>query len=286
MLDIIKGIKNDTRVYFDPSKAKELSGFLKKHPDTTLIIETLRFDKSRKPISIDNLDSLRGLKFKSILIIGHGINNFDGLTSQADLIDLDAEIVLDLKYDFSYNRKLKKLSITWTKDIKNIEKLTNLEIFKVHKYVSKKDNPELSELTESKKLKELYLIQSKLNDISLVARLKKLKHLSLVYCPNIDFREGKTKSFPNIQSLYIEKCRAIDVSFVKLFPNLQTLTLQNQPPIETLKPILSKLKKLKTLSINGTKILEADNRYWKEFRNIKELSFYEMRHHMLKNADF
>jgi hypothetical protein len=76
------------------------------------------------------------------------------------------------------------------------------------------------------------------------------------------------------------------MDFVKVFPNLKKLRIENWGKMDTIKPILDNLPKLEYLFIgSGSVINEIDNRYFANYKSIKKFFFEQRRYHMLKLND-
>lgn len=185
-----------------------------------------------------------------------------------------------LSYDFEKLLNIEELEIYHHKNTKNYNKLVNLRYLRINKY-DKKDLTEFKDLTN---LKEIILSQGKVENIDSFQNLNNLKILWLCYFKDLTINE-KFK-FNSIEELDLTSCPNIDLEILpKVFPNLKKLTLINFKEIKTLKPIFENLKKLENFNFAESRVLENDNRYWKDYPNV-DINFSNQKNFTLKRKDF
>ncbi|MBC8884614.1 hypothetical protein H9X57_18235 [Flavobacterium piscinae] len=130
-------------------------------------------------------------------------------------------------------------------------------------------NKNIDEFLELYNLEDMRFVQSKITTINGINQFKKLTSVFLIANKDLIF-DLNVQANENVRELYIDSCKKIDINLIpKLFPNIEKLTLMKNGEIKELKPLLENLNRLEDLNLMGTKILENDNRYWKDYNNIK-----------------
>lgn len=291
---IINGIKvvynhntNKVIVSLSDSKVSEIKDFLKQkeNKDAILLIApTTLHEVYGYTLDINTLDILKEFDLKNILITDvRDINDISGLYTQKNLKILDTwQCEIDL--DFSYFSNLEELHFYWSQKDKNLFLCTSLKRIRIWKYKSK--NNTLNEFSSLINLEELGVIQSNIVNISGIEKLQRLKKIELSYNLKleIDFKElGFT--LPNIEDLEINTCKKVGLDFIKVFPNVKKLRLVKFQDIEQLKPILDGLPMLEEIFVGETNILESDNTYYTNYKNIRRFFFAGKKHHKLTYRD-
>jgi hypothetical protein len=268
------------RVLFEPDNYTNLFEYFNLNKDATLVIDF--YDLVEYP-AFYSFDCLKNIKVRNLLLSGSKRANYDlsELMKMEELKLLDNRAI-DLEYDFINFPNLETLRYTWNKNCKNISSLKKLKELSLWSYKPK--NQDLYEFIYMNNIEEIRLVQSDIKSINGIEKLENLKELALVSNKNLSF-DNFNHVLPKIEFLYIESCKKIDDGFCKLFPNLKKLEFVNNSSIDSLKNILENLKKLEYLNIAGTNILESDNRYWKNYSNLK-INFLDKKHHILKRKDF
>lgn len=174
----------------------------------------------------------------------------DGIYSQTALIELDTTDFENYAFDFCFFKNLEKLSAFWSKEHRGFFSLTKLRNLRLWKYKSK--NQDLKEFEEFKKLNYLKLIQSNVTNLHGLEKLESIEELVLAYNPKLEFERNSKFSFTQVVKLEIENCKKINLDFIKVFPNLKKLEINNQPDIISLKPLLDGLTKLEQLAYDAT----------------------------------
>ena len=188
-----------------------------------------------------------------------------------------------MNVDLSNFKIIAFFSCEWHSKIINLSSLVNLEYFS---YLSgyKPKSTDLSELSTMKNLNYIKILGGNYKSLNGLQNLENLKTLGIAN--NKSLKIDHNISFKSVRKLHIENCGLIDVNFYKSFPNVEDLTISFKNGIDSLRPILAGLKKLKHLNITTTKINESDNRYWLEYTNLKTFIFFNKRHYQLKTKDF
>ncbi|WP_397363376.1 hypothetical protein [Olleya sp. R77988] len=186
------------------------------------------------------------------------------------------------KVDLSNFPELTWFSCNWNPKITNIGELHKLKQFNLFLYKPK--SKDLTELATLKSLENLKLGSGNYESLKGLDKLKNLKTLRIY--SNRFVKSDESVILESVQELYIGSCKSYDHNFYKSFPNLKTLDIESSIELESLKPILDNLKNLKEINICGTKVLEEENTYWKDYKNITMFNFNNRKHHKLKNKDF
>ncbi|MEP0265600.1 hypothetical protein [Dokdonia sp.] len=186
------------------------------------------------------------------------------------------------KVDMSNFPNLRLLSCDWNLKILNISTLKKLQQFNLFQYKPKSKN--LMELSTLSSLKYLKLGSGNYESLKGLNKLKNLRELRIY--SNRSVKTDDTIILESVEALYISSCKSYDHDFYKSFPNLKILHLESSNDLESLKPILDNLINLKEINICGIKVLEEDNTYWKDYKNITTLNFFNRKHQKLKTKDF
>lgn len=263
-------------------KINELKEFLKENIEAFVLVQPTTYEKDGFVLNVDNLDILKSLDLKRIFLSSGTITvkDFSGIYSQKNLIELKV-IYVDIDIDFSYFKKLERISYYWTPKTKGFFDCVSLKAIKIWKYKSKDST--LNEFNAFVNLEELAVTQSNIKSISGIEKLQHLRKLELSYNLKlqIDFKELGF-ILPNVEDLEINTCKNVGLDFVKVFPNVKKLKLVKFQDIEQLKPILDGLPLLEEIFVGETNILESDNTYYTTYTNIKRFFFAEKKYHKLK----
>ncbi len=268
------------RVLFFPEQVDELIGYFSQNPDATLIINFDKyFDYKNKAGFFERIKSI---PFKKVLLLGNGSYDFDlkNLKSNEILIELDDNYA-EIGYDFSGFPGLEILRYLYIKGSSNYDSLKNLKELSLWSYPQKN----IDAFLPLSNLKDLRFVQSKVQSLKGIGQLEKLENLFLIANKDLVFDHAEPN--PNIKQLYIDGCKKVDADSIPgLFPNLEKLTIMKNGEIDSLKMILDNLKNLTELDLMGTKIHEADNRYWKNYPNLKRIHFLDQPNLILRSDEF
>ncbi|UUC46497.1 hypothetical protein [Flavobacterium cerinum] len=270
----------EKRVLFIPDSCDKFSEYFDSNKDAILIIDF--YELVNFP-NFNNFDCLIDAKIEKLLIVGSKRQEYDfsRLLKMPELIFLDNRGV-DMEYDFVNFPNLEILRYSWNKKCKNISTLKKVKELSLWKYRSKSDD--LEEFASMNSIMEIGFIQSDIKSINGIEKMINLKELVLVSNKNLSFNNFDF-IMPNVESLYIEDCKKIDKSFVRIFPNLKRVEFINHSSIDSLQNILENLKSLEYLNLGETTVLETDNRYWKNYNYVK-INFIDQKHYILKRKDF
>lgn len=268
------------RVLFVPDDYDIIYEYFEINENATLIID---FYELINYSNFNSFDCLKKIRINKLLLTGSKRAEYDvsELMKMKELKLLDNRNI-ELEYDFLNFPELEVLIYTWIKKCKNISSLKKLKELSLWSYKPK--SQDLIEFSEMSKIEELRIIQSNITTISGSEKMPNLNSLILISNRNLSL-EDLDCIYPNVESLYIESCKKINDNFVKFFPNLKKLEFSSNAPIDSLKNILENLKKLEYLNVAENDILESDNRYWKDYKNVK-INFLDRKHHILKRKDF
>ncbi|SHF34791.1 hypothetical protein SAMN05444377_10727 [Flavobacterium fontis] len=269
------------RVYFFPECIKELQDYFKSNVEATLIINFsnyINYDNKK-----DFFENIEDICFKKVLLNGNGSHRFniENLKSNENLIELDDQYS-EIPYDFARFPNLEILRYEHVKNCSNYSSLIKLKELSLWAY----PNKNIDEFLGLYNLEDLRFVQSKIISLNGINLFKKLTNVFLIANKDLIF-DINVKVNDSVRELYIESCKKIDINLIpKLFPNLEKLTLMKNGEIKELKPLLENLNRLQELNLMGTKILENDNRYWKDYNNIKKISFLDQKNLLLKANEF
>jgi len=269
------------RVVFFSDDLNELVLYFQSNEDATLIVDFDDYFKFRT--QKDFFKEIVKIPFKKILFIGNGGYNYDlnGFLKNNNLLELD-DSYSEIAYDFSGFPNLEILRYLYQKGSCNYSSMTKLKELSLWEY-SKKN---IDEFLDLHNLEELRFVQSKIDNLNGINHFKKMRSVFLIANKNLMF-DSNTQPNENVKELYIDSCKKIDINIIpRLFPSLEKLTLMKNGEIKELRYLLDNLKYLKELNLMGTKILENDNRYWKNYNNINAISFLDQSNLILKSDEF
>ena len=270
------------RVCYLPEHQNEIVKYFDDNEDATLVVS---FDEFILPNKTIDFNKISEIKIHKLMLSSfyHKTNELGAFLKLENLRELDNRSI-DLKYDFKNFPNLEVLILGWNKNCSNISECKKLKELSLWHYKPKTQN--LTEFFELNSLNELRIIQSNINNINGIENLQKITEMYFIGNSNLSF--GNINSvFPNVETLYIESCKEIRIEkVIALFPNLKDLNFFSNNEIVSLRIILDNLKKLEKLNVYNLKISEIDNRYWKEYKNLKNFNFQDRKHHILKRKDF
>ena len=269
------------RVVFFSDDLNELVLYFQSNEDATLIVDFDDYFKFRT--QKDFFKEIVKIPFKKILFIGNGGYNYDlnVFLKNNNLLELD-DSYSEIAYDFSGFPNLEILRYLYQKGSCNYSSMTKLKELSLWEY-SKKN---IDEFLDLHNLEELRFVQSKIDNLNGINHFKKMRSVFLIANKNLMF-DSNTQPNENVKELYIDSCKKIDINIIpRLFPRLEKLTLMKNGEIKELRYLLDNLKYLKELNLMGTKILENDNRYWKNYNNINAINFLDQSNLILKSDEF
>ncbi len=275
------------RVGFQFKSIKEINTFLQLNPDATLIVDfsELLLSNDQKSTDFSPLDPnhLHHLLFISKPVDKrYQLQVFENLPQ---LISLDDRSPINqINYNFLHYPRLEELLLSWDKSFKNLASCISLKELSLWHYKPAQKN--LMEWSSLENLEELRIVQSAVDSAIGIESLTNLQRLIFIANRTLHLKELKDP-LPQVKELYIESCSHISIKEIpSLFPNLEKLTFQNKEEIDSLKEVFIGLPKLNQLNVYQLKILEKDNRYWKEYTNLIEFNFANRNHQLLKREDF
>ncbi|CAM3498706.1 hypothetical protein FLGE108171_00415 [Flavobacterium gelidilacus] len=270
------------RVGFFPNVIPKIIEYFNENSDATLIID---FQELRCYYEkFTDFSVIKQINPTKLLIHSkpHKDLNVESFYQLENLIELDNRN--EFIYNFSNFPNLEILRYEWNKSSTNLSELKKIKELSLWQYKPKNQN--LTEFNSLTSLTELRIIQSNIKSINGIENLQKIKEMVFIANRFLSFN-NLTCTFPNVEILHIESCKEIRIEkIIKLFPNVKDLNFFSSYEIESLRIILDSLKKLEKLNVYNLKILESDNSYWKEYKNLKELNFQDRKHHILKRKDF
>lgn len=269
------------RVYFFPKDVNDISTYFHQNTEATLIVDFDEYFENRN--QKDFFEDINRIPFKKILLIGNGSHNYDlnNFKSNQNLVELEDKYS-EIPYDFARFPNLEILRYEHVKNCSNYSSLIKLKELSLWAY----PNKNIDEFLGLYNLEDLRFVQSKIISLNGINLFKKLTNVFLIANKDLIF-DINVKVNDSVRELYIESCKKIDINLIpKLFPNLEKLTLMKNGEIKELKPLLENLNRLQELNLMGTKILENDNRYWKDYDNIKKISFLDQKNLLLKANEF
>ncbi|MEM0544036.1 hypothetical protein WFZ85_15670 [Flavobacterium sp. j3] len=270
------------RVCYLPEHQNEIVKYFVENEDATLVVSFDDFILPEKPIDFDNVLEIN---IKKLMLSGsyHKTNELGAFLKLATLIELDNRNI-ELHYDFINFPNLEILRYTWQKKCLNISECKKLKELSLWSYKPKNQN--LTEFSKLNSLDELRIIQSNIKSINGIENLQNIREMVFIANKLLSF-DDMNCVFPNVEILHIESCKEIKIEkIIKLFPNIKDLNFFSSNEIESLRIILDNLKNLERLNVYNLKILENDNTYWKDYKNLKSFNFQDRKHHILKRKDF
>lgn len=270
------------RVGFTPNAIPELITYFEENLDATLIInfgQLMCYYEDFKDFSV-----IKQINPKKLLIQSFPDEdcNVEALHSLEDLIELENRN--EFIYDFNNFPKLEILRYHWHKNCLHLSESKKLKELSLWHYKPKNYN--LTEFSNLNSLEELRIIQSNIKSINGIENLQNIKEMVFIANKALTF-DDVNSTFPNVEILYIESCKGIMIEkVIQLFPNVKDLNFFSSNEIDSLRIILDNLKKLEILNVYDLKINESDNRYWKDYKNLKVFNFQNRKHQILKRNDF
>ncbi len=201
-----KTISNYDRIYIENSVEElildKVNTVLSKHDIPVL----LWIDEHLKKYSgnLHILKSLTSVKQLDIFVANGEVNSLSDMSFIKDLR------VLKLRKNFK-----KGISLN------DLRKFSSLKHFELENGLTSKQHPFIEELTS---LKTCAVFDLDLNNITNKSSLKTLRiYRKLLNCKKI------TEVFPNLTSLYLEKCKEMDLSHIGQLPHIQEVWLRYMP---------------------------------------------------------
>jgi len=213
-------------------------------------------------LNTPNFKKITGVKgLIKIDISGMGIESFDGLENMPNL--KEAEISSNGEKTSKNFKNLSgipkghkleklKLSTSVTTDIKGIANFTHLKQLEL--WAGKRDLTDFTPLSKLKKLEELELTVSGINDFSFIDDMPKLKQIITYHAP-ITSLEGLDEA-PNLEILELNKGKLENIEHLDDNDQLKTLIL-NDHQITKISG-LKKLKKLNVLDLTNNKLSKIE----------------------------
>jgi hypothetical protein len=279
MLQFANEIKK--RVCFLPKDINDISTYFHQNTEATLIVDFDEYFENRNQKEF--FKDINRIPFKKILLIGNGSHNYDlnNFKTNQSLVELEDKYS-EIPYDFTGFPNLEILRYEHIKNCSNYSSLIKLKELSLWAY----PNKNIDEFLGLYNLEDIRFVQSKITSLNGINLFKKLTNVFLIANKDLIF-DINIKVNDNVRELYIDGCKKIDINLIpKLFPNLEKLTLMKNGEIKELKPLLENLNRLEELNLIGTKILENDNRYWKDYNNIKKINFLDQKNLLLKANEF
>lgn len=161
--------------------------------------------------------------------------------------------------------KLQEFAVFCETTISSLEPLSKIKSLRSIRLWQGSSVSDLSPLVNNINLQELAIISSPISDISVIGRLKKLKHLALRDTEIEDI--SPLVNATNLAALNIINTRVTDITPISKLPKLKELYLQGAP-VEDIS-CLSALPDLSVLGFDGPQIASPEFGEW--FPNITEL---------------
>ncbi|CAL5993006.1 leucine-rich_repeat domain-containing protein [Hexamita inflata] len=197
-------------------------------------------------LKIENDQDLKSLDFLGILNINRlELQNCDNIIPKLD------------------SKTIKQLTLLFC-DISNVKdfQLENLEILTISNYSRKESDTLMQEIVKFQKLKQLYLYRQIIN-VNPLSQLNGLTILFLIHC-EIHSTES-LRTIINLQELYLQMNKGIDITALQYLTNLTTLSLESCNLLNL--DSLRSLEKLEKLHIFDNKII-----YLHPVLDLKQLS--------------
>jgi len=231
----------------------------------------------------DNLDVLKKIQAKRIVVNSFGIKDFKGINSQHELIFLrifNDPVTTEL--DFSNFSKIEVFEGSYTKYLKNL--FDNKSLKKLRLWQYKSSTGDLSELAGLENLEELHIIQSNIKSCKGLEGLKKLKKIGLAYNKNLEtFTDAKPAY--QLEEIEIEVCKKLDLTTLQGASKLRTLKIINNGKLATLEPIIKQLPSLEKLQFTEGELTESNNVYLLRHPTLKEVWLSDKKHYQLKTKE-
>lgn len=206
---------------------------------------------------LKNISFMKKIKnqIEGVIIIDSNIN-LEGLNELTNLRMLSLSDETGYKLDLSNYSNLKYCSLLWNKNISNLSKCVNFEDLNIRKGGA--DIFSVDVFGNFKKLRELVLIQCKIEDLSFLSKASKLEHLEVSYSPSLTGIKSLVYC-KKLENLVFDHCKNIsdDYQVLGKLNNLRFLTIADSKEIPTLS-FLRPLKKLQHFAFVGTNIVDGD----------------------------
>ncbi|MDA3616325.1 hypothetical protein [Polluticaenibacter yanchengensis] len=231
----------------------------------------------------DNLNILKKIQAKRIIVNPFSIKDFKGINSQHELIFLrifNDPVTTEL--DFSNFSKIEVFEGYHTKYLKNLFSNKSLKKLRLWQYQS--STGDLSDLAGLENLEELNIIQSNIKSCKGLEGLKKLKKIGLAYNKNLEtFTDGKPVY--QLEEFEIEVCKKLDLATLQGVGKLRTLKVINNGKMVSLEPIIKQLPSLYKLQFTEGELTESNNLYLLQHPTLKEVWLSDKKHYMLKTKE-
>lgn len=231
----------------------------------------------------DNLDFLKHLtNLKSVIIIDFSIKSIEAVHFLKELIKLEISTYSKTPIDFKAFPELVDCSLEWSNSSESLFEVLSLKKLLINSY-NKKSSDNFSKFIN---LEELSILNSQIEDIQGLSKLKNIKALRLGNLKKLTSLKG-LNNLHELVELEIQKCKGIfTISEIQKLNKLERLLLLDSGNVPSIKGI-EKLANLKDfIFYESTNIVDGDLTPLTKLSSLKKVSFQNRRHYSHKREDF
>jgi hypothetical protein len=232
----------------------------------------------------DNLDVLKEIEAKAIIVNPFAIKDFSGLNSQHSLTFLriyNDPVISEINFDCF--KKLESFEGYYTKHLKNFFFCETLKALDLRKYKSPLED--LTEFQTLRNLEDLCIVQSNISNCNGLDKLPFLRKLHLAYNRKLEVIGTADFTSCLIEEIVIEACKKFDPSGLKVFTGLKKIKFINNGKIAGLDVLLSHLPDLEEVHMDSTELAESDNLYFLKHPSLKNVFLEDKKHLYLKTKE-
>lgn len=218
-----------------------------------------------------NLDVLKKIQVKRLMIFPSGIGDISAINSQTGLEDL--KIHSDPApgvIDFSNFPLLKSFTGYWTSRLKNLFKCESLQHLRMNGYKSK--TGDLQELNGLTAMRELELYEGSFENVTGIAAMMQLKSLSIGYNKKFKSMKGAAAN-KHLTDVELESCRSLLLESFGELAAMKKLSMENCGSYPSFESLLALLPQLEHFSFPQTALADPDNEYFLHHPSLKKVYF-------------
>lgn len=219
---------------------------------------------------------------KSLIIIDYRIKSIDAVHSLSGLVKLRLHTYSKNPVNFSCFPELEQCDFEWINGSESLFECVRLTRLGLNR-LDKSSSSIFSKLIH---LEVLTLMNSKINNLEGLARLKHIKYLSICNLKHLNSLKG-IQDLMKIEELEIQGCKGISsISEVLNLKKLRRLLLIDLGNIGSLKGIecLTELQEL--LFYESTNIIDGDLTPVTKLKKLSKISYQNRKHYSHKREDF
>jgi hypothetical protein len=231
----------------------------------------------------ENIDFLTFLPYlKSLILIDFGVKSIEAIHTLKGLLKLEILTYSKTPINFNAFPNLLQCGFEWIKGSDSLFEISSLQKLFINSY-DKKDSAVFSNLFN---LKELSILNSKIENLQGLTSLKNLRILRLGNLKKVTSLQG-LQNLVELEELEIQRCKGIsNISELLKLNKLKHLLLSDLGDITSIKGIecLTELKDF--LFYESTNITDGDLSPITKLKSLNKISYQNRKHYSHRREDF